>query len=169
MKKIILSMTVVALIFATSCKKESSETIDNKEVSTVDETVTNDQTELEIAYNDAVIKLEEAKKSGDVVAQVAAQEAVDKAKSSWEAIKMKTNEISSDLKEGAEAAGDKIDAAADKAKTDMKKTTEKANESINKAKQDAAKAAEKAKIDAAAAKENAKQGYNNTLDKMKAK
>lgn len=162
-------MAVIALIFATSCKKESAETNENTEVTTVDQTVANDQSELEIAYNDAVIKLDEAKKSGDAVAQAAAQEAVDKAKLSWEAAKAKTAEISSDIKEGAQAAGDKIDAAAEKAKQDIKETTAKAEQSINKAKEDAAKATAKAKENAAKTKEEAKQSYNNTLEKMKAK
>ncbi|MGA9638120.1 hypothetical protein [Flavobacterium sp.] len=162
MKKMILSMASIALIFVASCKKDSSENAETEQISTVDETMDNDETALEMAYNDAVIKLEEAKKSGDAVAQAAAQEVLDKAKSSWEMAKEKASQFSVHVKEDATTATDKIDAAADKAKAEIKETATEAKESINKTKEDAAN-------NAAKAKEDVRQGYNNTLDKMKAK
>ncbi|RZK11816.1 MAG: hypothetical protein EOO46_05480 [Flavobacterium sp.] len=140
MKKTILSLAVITLIFTASCKKETTVTTDGDAIVIKEQVTVADGTDLEAAYNNAVIKLEEAKKSGDAEAQKLAQEAVDNAKSAWEATKVKAEEISNDVKEGAQKTGDKIE-----------------------------KSAEEAKKKASETKEEAKKDYNNAVDKMKIK
>lgn len=121
MKKVFLSMAVVALIFAASCKKETTVTTGTEgEVVIEEQIVPAENGDFEIAYNEALVKLEEAKKSGDAKAQQVAQEAVDKAKSAWETAKQNAEEIASDVKESAKETGDKIENATEKAKEDAK-------------------------------------------------
>ena len=130
MKKVFLTMAAVAMIFATSCKKETTETTPEEVVTTVENEVSEGADALEASYNEAVAKLEEAKKSGDKEAEKLAQEAVDKAKSAWEAAKASTEEAANDMKEGVEnAAGD--------VKQELKKATDGVEESATKAKEDA--------------------------------
>ncbi len=137
-------MAVVALIFATSCKKETTVVTDGENIIAVDENLVVDTEGLEAEYNAAVTKLEEAKANGDTEAQKIAQEAVNTAKSAWEVAKEKTNQAVNDVKEGVETAGEKIDEAADKTKADVKEATENA-------------------------KEDAKKNINDALDKAKIK
>lgn len=172
MKKIILSMSVVALIFATSCKKETTTEI-TPTSTTETTTISTDVTALQTAYDDAVLKLEEAKKSGDAEAEKIAQEAVDNAKTSWETAKNKAAEMGTDMKEDLDETGAKIEGAANKVNEDAKESVTEAKAAINTAKDNTVEAATKAKADAEAAaakaKEDAKKGYNNSLEKMKAK
>ena len=72
MKKIILCIAIVALIFVTSCKKENSET--ETEMTIEGQKELAEALGLETAYNEAVLKLEEAQKNGDEDAQEGAEE-----------------------------------------------------------------------------------------------
>ena len=69
MKKVFLTMAAVAMIFATACKKETTETTPEEVVTTVENEVSKGADALEASYNEAVAKLEEAKKSGDKEAE----------------------------------------------------------------------------------------------------
>lgn len=178
MKKIILSLAVVALLFTTSCKNETTEEAKTEMTTEGSENLA----ELEAAYNDAVAKLEEAKKSGDIEAEKLAQEAVDQAKASWEAAANATIEVNSDLQEGLEETKSDLKEAKENAEAQIDKSASEAKEAINTAKNDAVnsanvakdnavESARKAKADAEAAaakaKEDVKKGYNNSLEKMK--
>ncbi len=115
-------MAIIALIFATSCKKETTiSTGTDGEIVIEEKIVAAESSDFEIAYNDALAKLEEAKKSGDTKAQEVAQEAVDKAKSAWETAKQNAKEIATDVKESAKETGDKVENATEEAKENAKK------------------------------------------------
>lgn len=162
MKKLVLSIAVIAAIFATSCKKETTVVTDGEDVVVVDENLVVDTTGLEAEYNTAVAKLEEAKASGDAEAQRLAQEAVDNAKSAWDVAKEKAAETATDIKEGAEATGEKIDAAAENAKAEVKEAAANTKEAVNEAAKDVKNSAKEAK-------EEAKKDINNALEKAKIK
>lgn len=153
MKKIILSMAVVAMMVATSCKNETVVKTDGEEPILVEDqtTVTTEESDFETIYNNAVIRLEEAKKSGDAEAEKLAQEAVDNAKAAWETAKAKAQEISTDVKE--EAA----------------ETKNEVKQAVTEVKEEAKKAAAETKKDVKEAKEEAKKEYNSAVDKIKIK
>lgn len=152
MKKIILSAAILGLLFIASCKNETKVVAGNEEELVVEtQSTTLETADLEIAYNEAVVKLEEAKKAGDTEAQKLAEDALNKAKTAWESAKAKAEEISKDVKEEAQ------------------ETEKKVEQKIDEAKQNARQAVEETKQKANNAKEEAKKEYNSTVDKIKIK
>ena len=57
MKKVFLTMAAVAMIFATSCKKETTESTPEEVVTTVENEVSEGADALEAIYNEAFAKL----------------------------------------------------------------------------------------------------------------
>lgn len=161
MKKLMLS--VVALGFAlatTSCKKETTETTITTGTDTttvVHETVTFDENvqaeinEAEIRYNKAEADLKAAVDRGDKKAEEAARKVRDEAKSSWENLKNATNKAAEDIKQGAENVANDVENAAQKVGDKAENAAQKVGDKAEKAGQDI------------------KEGYNNTLEKMKTK
>ena len=118
--KITLTLAAVALMFATACKKEVSETTtmdgDTTTVSTTEVTTpalpdSTDWAEAKAKakadYEAAEAKVKEAVAKGDKKAEEAAKKLRDDAKSTWDKIEAGTKEAGQDLKEGYNEALEK--------------------------------------------------------------
>ena len=129
MKKLVFTFAVFGLLFATSCKKETTKetTIESDPMGT---TVTTETTTTESNYDprmesaelklkNAERELQAAKDAGDLKAQEAAQKVADDAKTAWERTK-------ASIKEAGQKTEDAIDRAGEKGKDNYNKTLEKA-------------------------------------------
>lgn len=172
MKKVFLTVAFAAVLGFTSCKKETTITTETKGEDTL-VTIVNEDVKLneesQRKMDEAKAKLDQAEKDladakarGDKKAEEAATKMRDEAKTSWENIKAGTHEAIQDTKEGLKEAGNKIDETAQHAKEDLKEAGKAIGDKAKEIGKDAKEAGKEAGKDI-------KEGYNNTLEKAKAK
>ncbi len=168
MKKVFVMLAATGLLFATSCKKEETQTIvtdsDQDTIAVVhsEEIVPMTEAEATSRVEQAKKDLAEAKAKGDKEAEALAQKALDDANQAWEHTKEAVNKAATDVKANLNETAEKVDEKAQKAKEDINAAAKDAKKDINKAADDTKEAVNKAADDA-------KEGFNNVLDKAKIK
>lgn len=152
MKKLVLGALALSFAF-TACKKETVVESPAGEEVIVTESYSPDvdMTQAEARLREAEAKLAEAKANGDKAAEEAAQKMVTDARAAWESVKAAAENTAEDIETATENAGHK-----------MSNTAQDIKDGAKEAAQDVKNAAKETGSDI-------KEGYNNALEKAKAK